>query len=125
MDSIGSRCLNLLMAFVAAITLTLPARARVCGAISLFPATGPSAPGQTGFKSSRQPAPAQVPLCHVRCRGFVASVPAPSVQHHEAAPAALETVAVRLLPAPTEVLARRTVTSSRGDSPPLFTVLRL
>ena len=112
------------MALLAAITLSLLARARVYGAIPLAPATGPSAQGQTGFRSGRQPAPAQVPLCHLRCRGFVASVPAPALHQHESAPAALETIAAHLPPA-TEIVGHRALTSSPGASPPLFTILRL
>lgn len=113
------------MALMTALTLSLPARARVYGMISHAPATGPSATGQTGFKSGGLPAPAQVPLCHVRCRGFVASVPAPAPHQYQSGPAVLDMVVAHLPPAATEVLARAAVTSSPGASPPRFTVLRL
>jgi len=117
--NIRSRYLHLLMAFLAAMTLSLPARAKVCGGIS----SSPSSPANT--LSGALPGPAGTPLCHLRCRGFVASDPDAPPQQHTGAPAALETFAAHRLLLVPQAATRRVVISSPGGSPPRSTVLRL
>ena len=125
MHGVYRRYLTLLLALLAAMTLSLPARARIIGGARLIPVAGPSAAGQTGSKSSEVPAPARIPLCHLCCRGFVAGVPDAPAQQHTNAPAALEPAVAYLLPPTPEIAMHRIATSPPESSPPLLTVLRL
>ena len=113
------------MALLAATTLTLPARAGIYGEITLSAAAGQSGAGHADFKAGGLPVPAQTPLCHLRCRGFVASVPDAPPQQHSGMSAAIETVTPNPLPAATEAAIRVAVISPPASSPPRFTVLRL
>ncbi len=120
-----SSFLSLLIAFLAATTLTLPARAGIYGEITLSAAAEQSGAGHADFKASRLPVPAQTPLCHLRCRGFVANVPDAPPQQHAGTIAAVEIFAARTLPAATEAAINPTAISPPDSSPPRFTVLRL
>jgi len=126
MNGSFARYLTVLMALLAAMTLSLPVRARISGALPITPASGPFTPGQPGVTQGGIPAPAQAPLCHLRCRGFIASVPdAPPQQQQAGVQAALAVCATIVPQSTTEVALHSISNSPPGSSPPRFTVLRL
>jgi hypothetical protein len=124
MRSAGSSALNLSIAILAAVTVCLPNRAAVCGRPALHLASRQSIVTQTSFKPSPTRGPARTPVCHLRCREFVANVPdVPQQPHaatlsgpeiHSACPVAVSAVAA--CPA---------VVSPPDTSPPTSEVLRL
>ena len=122
MGKVHSGYLNLLMAFVAAMTLSLPVRAKACGEV---PGSRAAIPAQAHSGPGTLPGPAPAPLCHLRCRGFVASVPDAPPQPHQGAPAPLEILTIHPLPAELQAVARLAITFPPGSSPPHSTVLRL
>ena len=125
MSSVRSRTLNLLMALLASMTLSLQARAQVCGRVPVSPGYRSMASGQAGFDSGALPGPAHTPLCRLQCRGFVASLPDAPQQPHTGTAAPLEILAAYLLPVQSAGATRLTVISPPDTSPPRSSVLRL
>jgi len=125
MRNVRYRTLNLLMALLASMTLSLGARAQVCGPIPANSGSQSLHAEQTGFNSGALPDPSHAPLCHLRCRGFVASVPDAPQQPHTGTTAPLESFVVYLVPASAAAEASLNVISPPETSPPRSTVLRL
>lgn len=119
------RTLTLLMALLATMTLSLRARAQVRDLIPANPVSQSLPTGQAGLDSGALPIPAHKPLCHLRCRGFVASVPDAPQQPRTDITAPLESFVVYLAPASGTAVTHLNTISPPDSSLPRSIVLRL